>query len=153
MRWLRFHLLVVTPLILSGHVTVLAASSAVLCFLPLRATGETKLCPLHRAAEETCPMAHCPMHSGSLERAHEGDLHEMPGSLREVHQTKPSPVDECKLTCGQEDRSPVALFGTPGLLPTLPLLPLLAQVTGRLTSSVLGLLDGNPQVFVPPPRR
>lgn len=153
MGWLRLHLLVVTALILGGHVAVLAASSTTLYFLALRVTGGGESCPLHRAGEETCRMAHCPIHSGASERAHEGDLHEMPGSSREVHQTKPSSVDECKLTCGQEDRSPVALFGTPGLLPTLPLLPLPAQVTGRLTSSVLGLLDGNPQVFVPPPRR
>lgn len=98
-------------------------------------------------------MAHCPMHSGSLERAHEGDLREMPGLSRRNHQTKPSPAGECKLTCGREDLPTVVVFGTPGLLPIPPLLHLPAQVAGRLTSPLFGLLDRRPQVSVPPPRR
>ena len=152
MSWLRLHSSVVTALVLSGHVAVLTASSAALCFLSSGTTSEIESCPLNLTTDESCSMTQCQMHRSPAQPDFQSDSNKSTYLSHPDHQTVPSSSSDCQLTCGEEELSPLTVLGPPGIFP-VPLVPRsLAQVTGLLTSSPSALPEGAVQVSTPPPR-
>ena len=150
MHWLRSHLLVVTTLIVTGHVGALATASAALCCLPHHAAaGEAESCPLHRAADENCSMTQCPMHGESSARRHDAAV---PTAVHRQHHTAAAPANNCQLTCRDENLTPATLLGVPGFLPSATTVQPPGLVTVRLLFPFLGHPDHAVHVSVPPPR-
>jgi len=146
-------LLAVATLVVTGHVAALVAASAALCCMPHEtAAGESTACPWHRAADETCSMAQCPMHGESSGHSHDAAVHPTSSSSHQQHDSTPTPANECELTCGDENLSPAMVLGAPGFLPSRATLHQPDLVTVRVTSRFLRPPDRTAPVRVPPPR-
>jgi len=155
MHWLRQRLKLVSSVIVSAHVAALTALSLALCCLShLEVGSQTLACPMHRAADESCSIADCPMHHAAstpkqdVMEQNSGDGH----SRHVVHQVSPKPANPYQLTCRDGDPSPGLVLGVPGLLsaPTSLTSPFLAAVP--LAAVGLVALDRALLVSVPPPR-
>jgi hypothetical protein len=146
-------------------VAAIAATSVALCCLPyLDAAGQAEVCPLHRAADETCSMTQCPMHGdGAAVDAHDHDAvvahrHDIAdvddvddATVSHTEHATPQTQD-CRLVCDDEDLSPAVLLGLPGLLPMYDALAAPDAVTALRTPPELAPPDRVVPVYVPPPR-
>jgi hypothetical protein len=187
MFWIRAHLTVATAIIASTHVTAIAATSLALCCAPHHhateapentdetGTSAAATCPLHRAAEETCSMPQCPMHSRSTEvsdhlghvtaTAHQhhaerttvadddGAFHGRTVGTVKSEGTKALPnTQQCQLVCDEDELSPLVVLGHPGVLPRASAVPTPDRLSMRLPARALSLPTPPRPVFVPPPR-
>ena len=153
MHWLRLHSFAVTALVLSGHVAVLTASSAALYVLSPGTTGTSESCPLNLTADKSCSMTHCQMHRDSLDPDSTDNSNDRANLSHRDHQTVPVPSDNCRLTCENEDLSPLTVFSSPGFLPRPLTMQPLAQITNLLTASPSGYFDWAIELSPPPPQR
>jgi len=153
MQWMRSRLTLATLLVASAHVTAIAATSIALCCLPHPgSTSSAEQCPLHRSAEDTCTLTHCPMHHGAA--ASHAPEHSTVDRPLHAHgeTTQASHASDCQLTCDDGDRSLVVLLGVPGLLPAASAVTAPDAVEQRPTSTVPSPPDQISPVSIPPPR-